>query len=384
MQRLLICLATTLVLAACTPVPGRGTCTDGVRNGDESDADCGGADCGPCELERACYIGDDCASGTCARHVCVATACAPGECGGKCGGCADGAPCAAPADCESGVCTGNVCAAPSCMDQVHNGTESDVDCGGGGSACPPCPPGASCRRSADCVAGACIDGTCALSCAAPLLQCGPECVDPRVNPMHCGGCGMMCGPGELCEQSACVSVCPAGTRACGPGCVGLDDVFNCGACGNACQPGERCIANTCTLTCAPNQTKCGNQCVQTMTDPLHCGGCGMPCAPGAVCSQGTCMLSCQAPLSTCNGQCADTRFDPDHCGDCATVCPPVPHASRLCMDMFCYRTSCDTGFADCNGMLNDGCEAELAIDTMNCGVCGRQCLGGPCVGGICP
>ncbi len=42
------------------------TCSDGVRNGGESDADCGGSSmCSRCDLCRACTANTDCASGTC-------------------------------------------------------------------------------------------------------------------------------------------------------------------------------------------------------------------------------------------------------------------------------------------------------------------------------
>ncbi len=70
-----------------------------MKNGDETDVDCGGS-CAPCGTQQGCSAGTDCASGVC-----------------------DGS---------------NHCAAPSCDDQVKNGDETDVDCGG--SACAPCNP----------------------------------------------------------------------------------------------------------------------------------------------------------------------------------------------------------------------------------------------------
>jgi len=68
-----------------------GRCANAVRDGDETDVDCGG---------------------TCTR-------------------CASSFLCGDPADCRSGICTGGRCAAPRCDDGVRNGLESDVDCGGG-------------------------------------------------------------------------------------------------------------------------------------------------------------------------------------------------------------------------------------------------------------
>jgi hypothetical protein len=73
-----------------------GDCGDGIRGGDESDIDCGGATC------MACVPG-----ASCERHT----------------------------DCTSGVCLAGICAAPSCEDGSRNGDETGVDCGG---ACPRC------------------------------------------------------------------------------------------------------------------------------------------------------------------------------------------------------------------------------------------------------
>jgi hypothetical protein len=47
---------------------------------------------------------------------------------------------------------------PTCDDGLQNGTESDVDCGGG--TCPACANGLRCRTTADCQAGDCLDGVC--------------------------------------------------------------------------------------------------------------------------------------------------------------------------------------------------------------------------------
>ena len=49
------------------------SCTDGARNGVETDVDCGGA-CGPCGVGGACRAHDDCGTG-----VCVAAACIEGD-----------------------------------------------------------------------------------------------------------------------------------------------------------------------------------------------------------------------------------------------------------------------------------------------------------------
>jgi len=48
-------------------------CTDGLKNGTETDVDCGGATCSACVAGRSCAVDGDCADGArCAAGVCVA------------------------------------------------------------------------------------------------------------------------------------------------------------------------------------------------------------------------------------------------------------------------------------------------------------------------
>lgn len=95
------------------------TCSDKVKNQDETDVDCGGSKCGKCEVPQACK---------------------------------------AAADCKSGICTGGKCeAAPTCTDTVLNGTETDVDCGG--STCNKCADSKACKVASDCTSGLCDSTT---------------------------------------------------------------------------------------------------------------------------------------------------------------------------------------------------------------------------------
>ena len=95
------------------------TCDDGLISGDQTDVDCGGSLCPPCD---------------------------------------DGEGCEDDADCESEVCDQGQCLVPTCDDGVHNGEESDVDCGG--PHCPPCEPEQQCLNDTDCVSFDCEDGLC--------------------------------------------------------------------------------------------------------------------------------------------------------------------------------------------------------------------------------
>ena len=78
-----ICMATAAppVPPPVAPLP-RSTCTDGVRNGDETDIDCGGS-CARCVNGRRCAVSNDCASGLCSNQTCQE--CTPGpSCGPGC------------------------------------------------------------------------------------------------------------------------------------------------------------------------------------------------------------------------------------------------------------------------------------------------------------
>lgn len=97
------------------------SCSDGVRNQDETDVDCGG--------------------------VCGAT-CEPGE---SCG--ADG-------DCTTDDCDGTCQPLATCEDGALNGMETDLDCGG--PMCMGCAEGQMCTEDGDCAEGGCsAEGLCA-------------------------------------------------------------------------------------------------------------------------------------------------------------------------------------------------------------------------------
>ncbi|MEE2788500.1 MAG: VWA domain-containing protein, partial [Myxococcota bacterium] len=151
------------------------TCSDNVKNGDETGQDCGGS-CTPCPAGALCTIANDCTSAVCTNGVCQAPNCNDGvvngfesdqDCGGDCPGCADQRWCNDDSDCTSLVCREQVvggvaamlCQAPRCDDNVHNGDETDVVCGG---PCSPCETDARCQMNDDCRSDRCVANRCAL------------------------------------------------------------------------------------------------------------------------------------------------------------------------------------------------------------------------------
>lgn len=97
------------------------SCFDRVRDGDETDVDCGGA-CKACTGRRACAID---------------------------------------ADCVTGACDAGTCRAASCTDGVQDGFETDVDCGG---SCDECAADKACLDNGDCTSGQCGEPCTGLLC----------------------------------------------------------------------------------------------------------------------------------------------------------------------------------------------------------------------------
>ncbi|MDB4947215.1 MAG: Tryptophan synthase alpha chain [Labilithrix sp.] len=124
------------------PPPGP-THSDGTKNLDETDVDCGGA--------------------------------------GDASRCKDGLACGAGGDCASGVCTGGTCAVPTSTDAVKNGDETDVDCGGSTTGAPKCGTGKGCAANTDCTSDGC--------------DYAKKCAVARSCTSHMGG--DTCGTGEV-------------------------------------------------------------------------------------------------------------------------------------------------------------------------------------------
>ncbi len=191
--------------AACsvglTCTPGA---TDGKKDFGESAIDCGGnsTDMAPtCDVGFACVLNNDCTSTYCsAGLLCVANGYSDGkkdfgESDIDCGGhsldgaplCADTYACADGTDCTSAYCNPlKKCATPTNMDGYQNGTETDVDCGGGAPTFAlACPTGGACLVGTDCGSGGCnYKGKCAdkISCTG---QHGGDTCGPAANESCC-------------------------------------------------------------------------------------------------------------------------------------------------------------------------------------------------------
>jgi hypothetical protein len=232
------------------------TATDGVKNGSETDVDCGGAASNPrCTTGQTCAEGTDCDSDVCNGGTCTAGSATDGkknqgETDVDCGGpnapkCADAARCKVGSDCQSAVCGLDfTCAGASHIDGIKNGTETDVDCGGGNGAAP-CAVGQTCGGMSDCTTLVCTGNVCAARqtgvkdgdetdidcggttspkcpwdkvCAVDADCTTDSCIGNKCSPASCKGVvrgGTTCGTGEFVDgfkqhESCCKSLPVAG------------------------------------------------------------------------------------------------------------------------------------------------------------------------------
>jgi hypothetical protein len=92
------------------------------------------------------------------------------DCGGRCGKCDVGGGCRGDGDCDEANCVGGVCTAFACDNGARDNEETDIDCGGG--MCRTCAGGRRCMADADCASGSCSSTT--MTCSALSVSFGPE------------------------------------------------------------------------------------------------------------------------------------------------------------------------------------------------------------------
>ncbi|MCW5837940.1 MAG: hypothetical protein KIS78_36455, partial [Labilithrix sp.] len=271
----------------------------------------------PCAVGEPCKGAPDCETGHCREGTCRDVAPDDGvkngdetdvDCGGtKAPACADGKGCLAASDCVSLVCADGVCQVPSATDEVKNGDETDVDCGGAGA--PPCADGKTCATSADCSSLVCDDAS--KQCLAPTDSDGVKNGDETGT--DCGGptTAKKCPPGQGCDDDGdCDNVRCSATapKTCAPPSSsdglrnGTETDVDCG--GGAPTNAERCPpGKLCGLDgdCAAPGATCGyaNRCVPARSCRVHEGGdtCGAREVGQAGASHESCCASVALPGS---------------------------------------------------------------------------------------
>ncbi len=353
-------------------------CSNGRRDGEETDIDCGGLDCHPCAKNEGCGADRDCASGLqCVDEACRAEHCSDRkenedetdvDCGGgDCAACDTNEGCLLARDCESQHCLKGICALPTCTDGIKNQLESDVDCGDRTQNCPRCAGGQLCVRDEDCASLSCIESICA------AVSCTDGIANGNETDLDCGG--------------SCASACPVGAHC--------ED-------GSDCSSGV-CDGDTCVAADCADSTQNGDE-----TD-VDCGGPSCdPCAVGASCElHSDCEREfcdaavCRTP--TCTDQVKNQGEGDVDCGDLALLCPrctvgqsctaPEGCASGVCTEGVCLAPTCidrvknqDEGDVDCGGVCTTKCaDGALCAEMSDCEsrVCDAQeCQVATCVDGV--
>ncbi len=264
------------------------------------------------------------------------------------------------------------------------------------------------------------------TCQDGTHECGGECVGDH-EVIHCGD---RCEPCPVPDHSIAVCTLENDNYHCGFTC---QPHYN--AIGNECFPvnevdccGHEC--NDCTFLAPEHSTPhCSDQgvCAYTCNNYFHEVGdlclandtadcCGLYCnqCPDvdhaeSYCDDGYCDYRCVGAYKDCNGVDLDgcevnTDDSVINCGQCSRECN-ITNADTACVFGVCQidragcqnpedpTCGCEEGWADCNGLLVDGCEVDLRFDEDNCGVCGlvcdlphtsvSRCNGGSCEPWIC-
>ena len=262
----------------------------------------------------------------------------------------------------------------------------------------------------------CINGNC--SCSTGLTYCKTgdntkACIDASSSNQFCGcdesKVGDDCNQkGQVCSSNACSTTCSGSTTLCKGSCIDkaathvsdcndtsitceanyadvdgivtngcevnlLTDDNHCGSKNNKCTNGRTCTNGNCS--CPTNLTYCktGNStfaCVDASSSNQYCGcsesSKGTNCTTtGEICTSSSCSTKCSGTTTLCKGSCIDKA---------------ATHVSK------CDPTSitCDSNYADVDGIVTNGCEVNLMTDDNHCGSKNNKCTNGrTCVNGNC-
>lgn len=268
--------------------------------------------------------------------------------------------------------------------------------GCGDPSCTACP---SAHATMGCQGRKCVVTACDHGYSDCNATADDGCETDLSKPKSCGACNATCAAAApLCTPAGqgfqCTNGCtPAAPLNCGAQCVDpMTNVDNCSACNFKCpvvaNATSACTASVCSSTCKPQFHKCAGACVAS-TDPASCGPactvCPAPAGGTATCVADACGMTCPAPSHLCGAKCVGVGAvdnDPMACGAGCTVCPVPSHGTATCTAGAC-GIACTAGYGNCDGIAGNGCEAVLASDPLNCGVCGKSCGAQACVGGVC-
>ncbi len=407
----------TVVYFNCAIPPAPEICINGVKDGTESDIDCGGVESKPgcparCGDGQACVGDCDCDVGAGLRCLvdmgtrkCKMDTSIPApdcsavlicennqkdgtesdiDCGGAvCPKCTAGKTCNTESDCQSNYCLNGICATPSCFDNTKNFGETDVDCGGpcsGETFNKACAQGKDCLVNEDCQSGYCLNLKC------DMANCTNSTKDGSETDVDCGGPACpkcinlkVCKKNSDCVNNACVN-----NQCLFPSCSDMvadgdeSDVDCGGACvmfgvvdggtvvtGGGCDDGKLCNSDAdCTNSyCGAASSLVINN-PQTIVATLRC----FPASCSGMCGGGSCPLCNTGDLCLVNSDCV----------------------GQACINGSCFDATCSDGFKtgdesdiDCGGSCAQKCAAGKKCNT-DTDCAGFMADAGPvCINKIC-
>jgi hypothetical protein len=246
-----------------------------------------------------------------------------------------------------------------------------------------------------CAAGASdCDGVrtngCELYAAA---HCGPTCTACTSAMLH--ATGLSCTAGGTCDYTTCSATfldcdtnrangCEAtqSTTLCGASCTNcMMNVAN--ATGVSCGGGGNCNYTSCNTGFVDCDGNRANGC-ETPADVSHCGSTCADCtmtvqhASGVACSAGgmCTYTACNSGFADCSATPGcETTADASHCGmACVNCTTGFSNGSTSCSAGGMCNATCLSGFGNCDGIFNNGCETVTLGDAADC--CGSRCNGG--------
>lgn len=271
---------TTLDCGSCatgdTCLAGTCGCKDGVKNGTESDVDCGGV-CATCAAGKSCGSPADCVAGLfCSDGVCCQSACT-----GLCQACVLA---------KTGVASGT-CAS------IAAGTDPDGECA--------LDPASTCQKTGQCKSGACELYPSGTPCATATCSAGTA-----TAAKSCDGSGQCIGPAP--------AACPA--------------PYLCNAAGTACQSCSDGLKNGAEtdVDCGGSTASCA-RCAQGKV----CGA-ASDCATGLSCVDGVC---CQSACTALCMACSSAKTGVAS-GTCANITPNTDPDNECTGNRVCVNGAC--------------------------------------------
>jgi len=213
------------------------TCMDALKNGDETDLDCG-ANCPGCENGKKCAVNTDCKDGYCDGGVCAP--CTTNE------QCDDDKWCSSTNGGGGSGGSGGSGGAGGSGGGMSGAMGSCVDDGDVGTACG---DDAACKGNANCVDGYCCDSACSNECEACNLNGSEGACSTEENGAACGDTtNTTCNSADTCDGAGlCLDNLQPATTTCGDAgteCTNQDMCDGAGSCkdngfktaGTACTP----------------------------------------------------------------------------------------------------------------------------------------------------